>query len=97
MTSDPRRDLLNELDWGVLWSSGGVLEQTKKVAKKVVTQAWESGTLPIKLEGKRQWIVVYKIHKTFFGQTATPILTGPKKPRLLRERYYTDIKVERGV
>lgn len=97
MTSDPKHDILGELEWRVLWSAGDVLKQTKQVVKKVVEQSWESGKLPIKLVDKRQWIVGYKVHKTFFGQTATPILTGPKKPRLLRERYYNDVKVERGV
>lgn len=97
MTSDVRRELASELEWNIIWSAGRVEEQTKKVTQKVLTQAWESGKLPVKLENERQWIVGYKVHKTFFGHTTTPIIVGPKKPRLLRERYYNDVKVERGV
>lgn len=75
---------------GLRWCDGSAhTRNADAIIKTEVKAMWNEGLLPCKLgpPACKQWIVGYRISKTFWTSHATAIMVGPKKPTKFRPHY----------
>lgn len=69
----------------IVFSDGNPEKQAIDITTQIIKEAWAKGNLPQK-DGK-QWIVGYRVYKTFLSGYVTPIKCGPARPSKFRDRY----------